>query len=118
MSADIKKKIEALREKMRHHDYLYYVLSQPEVCDGEYDELMRELEALEKKYPQYKTDDSPTVRLNGGILEGFKTVNHKQKMFSLDNTYSLEELKEWDERVGKRFGSDEGSGYVTELKID
>ena len=112
MPADIKQKIEALREKMRHHDYLYYVLSQPEVSDKEYDELMLQLKGLEKKYPQYKTDDSPTVRLSGGILEGFKTVKHKQKMFSLDNTYSLEELKEWDERVGKWVGSDELSGYV------
>ena len=118
MSEDIKKKIEALSEKMRHHDYLYYVLSQPEVSDREYDELMLQLKGLEEKYPQYKTDDSPTVRLSGGILAGFKTVKHKQKMFSLGNTYSLDELREWDERVSKWFGSDEVSGYVVELKID
>ncbi|MEK6727232.1 MAG: NAD-dependent DNA ligase LigA, partial [Candidatus Omnitrophota bacterium] len=105
-------------EKMRHHDYLYYVLSQPEVSDREYDELMLQLKGLEEKYPQYKTDDSPTARLSGGILAGFKAVKHKQKMFSLGNTYSLEELKEWDERVSKWFGSDEVSGYVVELKID
>jgi len=118
MPADIKKKIEALREKMRQHDYLYYVLSQPEVSDKEYDELMLQLKGLENKYPQYKTDDSPTQRLGAGIVAGFKTVKHKQKMFSLDNTYSLEELKEWDERVSKWFGSDEVKGYVVELKID
>lgn len=103
---------------MRQHDYLYYALSQPEVSDKEYDELMRQLEGLEKKYPQYKTDDSPTARLSGGILAGFKAVKHKQKMFSLSNTYSFEELKEWDERVSKLFGSGKVSGYVAELKID
>ena len=96
MSADIKKKIGALREKMRHHDYLYYVLSQPEVSDKEYDDSLLRLKELEEKYPQYRTDDSPAVRVSGGILKGFETVKHKQKMLSLDNTYSSEELKDWD----------------------
>jgi DNA ligase (NAD+) len=118
MTQELRKKIESLREKIRHHDYMYYVLSQPEISDKEYDVLMRELKALEDKYPQYKTGDSPTVRVSGGVLEGFKTVKHKQKMFSLDNTYSFEELKDWDARVHKGLVGDEKVQYVAELKID
>lgn len=118
MSKEIKKTIEHLREKIRHHDYRYYVLSEPEVSDKEYDDLMRQLKVLEDKYPQYKSQDSPTVRVSGGILEGFKTVKHKQKMLSLDNTYSFEELKEWDERVRKGLKKDDKVEYVVELKID
>jgi len=117
MPQDIKKKIESLRGKIIHHDYLYYLLNQPEISDKEYDDLMDELIELEDKYPQFKSDDSPTVRVSGGILEGFKTVKHKQKMFSLDNTYSFEELKDWEERIKKSLGS-EKIEYVAELKID
>jgi DNA ligase (NAD+) len=118
MTKDIKKKIENLREKIRHHDYLYYVFSQPEISDKEYDNLMQELKHLENKYPEYKSPDSPTVRLAAGILEGFKTVKHRQKMFSLDNTYSFEELKDWDERVHKGLDVKETVEYVVEVKID
>ena len=118
MGKEIKKEIEKLRERIRHHDYLYYVLSQPEISDKEYDDLMRKLKELEDKHPQFKTNDSPTVRLSGGILAGFKTVKHKQRMLSLDNTYSYGELRDWDERVRKGLGSSEKVGYVVELKID
>lgn len=117
MSAEIKKKIESLKELIRHHDYRYYVLSEPEISDKEYDDLMRQLQALEDKYPQYKTGDSPTVRVSGGVLEGFKTVKHKQKMLSLGNAYSFEELRDWDERVHKGLRGEKVE-YVVELKID
>lgn len=118
MTIGIRKKIEGLREKIRHHDYLYYVISQPEVSDKEYDELLKQLQGLEEKYPQYKTADSPTVRVGGAVLEGFATVKHRQKMVSLDNTYSIDELKDWDERVHKGLGRSESVEYVAELKID
>jgi DNA ligase (NAD+) len=118
VSGGIKNKIESLREKIRHHDYMYYVFAQPEISDKEYDDLMRELKQLEAQYPEFKTDDSPTVRLSGGILEGFKTTKHKQRMFSLDNTYSFDELKDWEERVYKGVGRSEVVEYVVELKID
>ncbi len=117
MAQEIKKKIEELRDKIRHHDYMYYCLSQPEISDAEYDRLMRKLKDLEEEYPQYKTDDSPTVRVSGGILEGFTTVKHRQKMLSLDNTYSFDELRDWDERVRKGVGREKAE-YVIELKID
>ena len=97
---------------------MYYVLSQPEISDKEYDALMRELKALEDKYPEFKSDDSPTVRVSGGILEGFQTVKHKQKMLSLDNTYSFSELKDWAQRVHKGLGNEKKIEYVVELKID
>lgn len=117
MSQEIKNKIEKLIDQIRHHDYLYYVLSQPEISDKEYDNLMSQLKDLEEKYPEYKTDDSVTVRLSGGVLEGFKTVKHKVKMFSLDNTYSFEELKDWQARVCKGLPGKKVE-YVVELKID
>ncbi|MDD4894300.1 MAG: NAD-dependent DNA ligase LigA [Candidatus Omnitrophica bacterium] len=118
MHTEIKKEIERLKTKIRRHDYLYYVLSQPEVSDKEYDDLMRKLKGLEDKYPQFKTKDSPTIRVSGGILEGFEAVKHKQKMFSLDNTYSYDELRDWDERVRKGLKTGEKIEYVVELKID
>lgn len=117
MALEIKREIEGLREQIRQYDYRYYVLAQPEVSDKEYDDLMSRLKGLEEKYPQFKTDDSPTQRVAGGILPGFKTVKHKQKMFSLDNTYSFDELRSWAERVSK--GLDRRAiEYVVELKID
>ncbi|MDP2940942.1 MAG: NAD-dependent DNA ligase LigA [Candidatus Omnitrophota bacterium] len=118
MNDEIKKKIEGLRDKIRRNDYLYYALSQPEISDQEYDGLMRQLKNLEGQYPRFKADDSPTVRLSGGILEGFKSLKHKQKMLSLDNTYSFTELKSWEERVRKGLGRAEKVEYVAELKID
>ena len=117
MKQNIKKEIEKLREQIRYHDYRYYVLSQPEISDKEYDVLLRKLIDLEDEFPEFKSEDSPAVRVSGGILEGFKTIKHKQKMFSLDNTYSFEELKDWEERVKKNLGS-EKIEYVVELKID
>ncbi len=118
MSAQVKNKIENLKEKLRKHDYLYYVLSQPSVSDKEYDDLMCQLVDLENKYPQYCTDDSPSQRISSGISEGFKTVKHSAGMFSLDNTYSIDELKLWDERVRKGLGKGAVFEYVVELKFD
>ncbi|HOU35954.1 MAG TPA: hypothetical protein PK562_01645 [Candidatus Omnitrophota bacterium] len=117
MSGQIARQIEELRNQLREHDYLYYVLSQPKISDKEYDDLLRRLLELENRYPQYRTDDSPTVRVSGGILEGFKTVEHRQKMLSLDNTYSFDELRDWESRVRKVSGAGEVE-YVVEPKID
>ncbi|KPK96791.1 MAG: hypothetical protein AMJ95_12240 [Omnitrophica WOR_2 bacterium SM23_72] len=118
MSESLKKKIEKLRDEIRHHDYLYYVLDQPRISDKEYDHLMRQLKNLEDAHPEFRSKDSPTVRVSGGILEGFKTVRHKQKMLSLDNTYSFDEIRDWSERVQKGLGSRERASYFVELKID
>lgn len=118
MSAQITQKLESLRNKIRHHDYLYYGLAQPVISDKEYDMLMQELKRLEEKYPQFSIPLSPTVRVGGTILEGFKTVSHNKNMLSLDNTYSIDELKEWDARVRKSLGKKEKLDYVAEHKID
>ncbi len=118
MSIQFKNKIERLKEKIRKHEYLYYVLSQPEISDKEYDDLIAELKLWEDRYPEYRSSDSPTQRLSGGISAGFKTIKHKAGMFSLENTYSLDELKAWDKRVHKGLGHDAVCEYVVELKID
>jgi len=118
MSVQIKDKIESLRKKIRHHDHLYYGLSRPEISDKEYDDLLRQLKNLEDEFPQYQSAYSPTIRLSAGILKGFKTVKHSQKMLSLDNTYSFDELKEWAVRVAKGLKEKERIEYVIELKID
>lgn len=115
--AQVKKEIERLRKEIRHHDWRYYVLSQPELSDKEYDELLSKLKELENKFPQLVTADSPTQRISATIQEGFRTIKHRQKMLSLDNTYSFEELKEWQARVQKGLAS-EKIEYVAELKID
>jgi len=118
MSIQIKNKIEKLKERLRKHDRLYYVLSQPEISDKEYDALMVKLKLLEEKYPQYRSLDSPTQRLSSEVSAGFKTVRHKTGMFSLDNTYSIEELQAWDTRIHKSLSKDAVFEYVVELKID
>jgi len=118
MSTQVKKKIEELKTKIRQHDYQYYVLSQPLVSDKEYDDLLARLKSLEDQYPDYRTDDSPSQRLTPVISSGFNTVKHRAGMFSLDNTYSVDELRLWDERVGKGLGEGQPYKYVVELKID
>jgi len=115
---DIKQQAEKLRGQLRHHDYRYYVLNQPEISDKEYDELLKKLKGLEDAHPGLVTPDSPTQRVSGGPVKGFKTVKHKVKMLSLDNTYSFDELKDWDERVRKGLHHTEKVDYVAELKID
>lgn len=107
----------SLREEIRRHDHLYYVLADPEITDAEYDRLIRELKQLEEKFPALVTPDSPTQRVGGEPLETFATVAHRVPMLSLGNTYSAEELKEFDERVRKGLG-DEPFEYVVELKVD
>jgi len=106
-----------LIKQIRSHDYNYYVLSQPEIADKEYDALMRELKDLEDKYPEFRSDYSPTARLNAGISDGFKSIKHRQKMLSLDNTYSLSELEDWVNRVDKGLKGKKVE-FVAELKID
>ena len=114
----IKKEIEGLRQKICHHDHRYYVLTQPEISDSEYDRLMRRLRALEEKHPQFKTVDSPTQRVAGEPLKQFKQVKHRIPMASLDNAYSFDEVKKWAQRVDKGLGRGRKVEYVTELKFD
>ena len=117
MAKDVKKRIEQLRSEIRKHDYLYYVLNQPEITDRQYDKLFAGLQAAEQANPQLITPDSPTQRVSGRPLEGFAAVRHAVPMLSMDNTYNAEELRAFDERVAKGLGGRDFD-YVVELKID
>jgi len=112
---EAKKEINKLREELNLHNYKYYVENNPLISDCEYDQLLKQLESLESKFPELVTPDSPTQRVGGEPLDGFKTVEHKLVMLSLDNTYNYDELREFDERVNKNVGNVE---YVVEPKID
>ena len=114
---DIEKKIESLREKIRHHEYLYYVLDNPEISDAEFDKLMQQLKDLEAQHPDLVTADSPTQRVGGKPREGFVKAPHSSPMLSLDNTYSEEELRAWERRVHELSGRSDVD-YVCELKLD
>ena len=117
MTRDTKKQIEQLRDEIRRHDYLYYVLNQPAISDRRYDELLAELKALEQANPQLITADSPTQRVSEQPLDGFATVRHAVPMLSMDNTYNADELRAFDERIAKLLGGRDYD-YVVELKID
>src|SRR5712671_2151734 len=114
---DLEKKIEALRDKIRHHEHLYYVLDQPEISDTEFDALMQQLQQLEAEHPTLITPDSPTQRVGGKPREGFVKTRHSSPMLSLDNTYSEEELRAWERRVHELSGRKDVD-YVCELKLD
>ncbi|MFO7792933.1 MAG: NAD-dependent DNA ligase LigA, partial [Candidatus Saliniplasma sp.] len=110
-------RIQELRDEIRYHDRKYYIESEPEISDYEYDMLVKELEALEEAYPELVTPDSPTQRVGSGEIDEFETVEHMSVMLSLDNTYNHEELKDFDKRVKKGLGKDKVE-YVVEPKID
>ncbi|MGC2814024.1 MAG: NAD-dependent DNA ligase LigA [Candidatus Acidiferrum sp.] len=115
--ASVKKEIEGLREKLRHHEYRYYVLDEPEISDASYDKLMQRLQQLEAAYPELVTPDSPTVRVGGAPREGFQTVRHARAMLSLDNAFSFDSLREFDRRVREGSGQ-EKIEYIAEHKFD
>ncbi|HEX3103123.1 MAG TPA: NAD-dependent DNA ligase LigA, partial [Terriglobales bacterium] len=96
--------IDSLRDQIRHHEYRYYVLDDPEISDAEFDRLMNELKKLEADHPELITPDSPTQRVGGKPREGFVKVAHSAPMLSLDNAYSEEELRDWERRVHELSG--------------
>ena len=116
-SPAIEKKIDALREKIRHHEYRYYVLDSPEISDAAFDALMNELKRLEADHPKLITPDSPTQRVGGKPREGFVKAKHSSPMLSLDNAYSEEELHDWERRVHELSGRTDIE-YMCELKLD
>jgi len=117
MEKNPEKRIEELVKLLNYYNYKYYVENNPVVSDYEYDKLYHELLELEKKYPQFVKPDSPTQRVGGQPLKEFKTVQHRIPMLSIDNTYSSDELIEFDKRV-KRMADVEKVDYVVELKYD
>ncbi len=106
-----------LRELINHHNYRYYVLDDPEIADAEFDALLRELQTIEAEHPEIVTPESPTQRVGAPVGDAFAPVTHRQRMFSLDNVVSLEELEAWQARL-TRVLEREPSGYACELKID
>ncbi len=114
---EAKRRIEELRKEIDRHAYKYYVLDDPEISDVEYDSLMKELTELEDQYPELKTPDSPTVRVGLRPIDSFKEVVHEHRLFSLDNTYSAEEVMQFDKRIREALNVDSVQ-YVCELKID
>src|SRR5229473_8154915 len=110
-------KIESLREKIRHHEYRYYVLDDPEISDAEFDKLVNELKKLEAEHPELITPDSPTQRVGGKPREGFVKARHSSPMLSLDNAYTEEELRDWERRVHDLSGRSDVE-YMCELKLD
>ncbi len=116
-SPNLERKIEALHEKIRHHEYRYYVLDSPEISDADFDVLMNELKRLEAEHPELITPDSPTQRVGGKPREGFVKAKHSSPMLSLDNAYSEEELRDWERRVHELSGRTDLE-YMCELKLD
>lgn len=117
----ISHKIDQLRDRIRHHEERYYVLDDPEISDSEFDALLRELQALEAEHPELVTPESPTQRVAGRPAERFDTVEHSAPMLSLDNAYTEDEMRAFDERVRKGLeieAAEEKIRYVAELKID
>lgn len=117
MNDPILEKIQTLREELNQHNYDYYVLDTPTISDYEFDQKLKALQELEKQYPQYNDPNSPSVRVGGQITKNFPTVTHEFRMYSLDNSYSKEELEEWEKRVLKLLGTEKVS-FVCELKYD
>ncbi|HEY3037441.1 MAG TPA: NAD-dependent DNA ligase LigA [Pyrinomonadaceae bacterium] len=113
----VAQQIEKLREEIRRHEELYYVLDNPEISDVEYDALLEKLQKLEQQYPDQITADSPTQRVGGRPAEGFAEVVHRRPMLSLDNSYNIDELRAFDQRC-RRLAEGRTFQYVAELKID
>lgn len=114
---DIQNTIQKLREELNQHNYNYYVLDTPTISDFEFDLKLKELQDLESKYPEYFDENSPSQRVGGAITKNFQTVPHEHRMYSLDNSYSKEELIDWEKRIQKVLG-DVPLEYTCELKYD
>ncbi len=117
MNKGLSKRLEGLREQIRHHEYRYYVLDDPEISDAQFDQLMNELKKLEAEHPALVTPDSPTQRVGGKPREGFLKAPHSSPMLSLDNTYNVDDLRKWEQRVHELAGRADIE-YVCELKLD
>ena len=113
----MKEKIQQLRDELNQHNYNYYVLDTPTISDYEFDQKLKELQALEQAHPEFYDENSPTVRVGGSITKNFPTVVHEYRMYSLDNSYSKADIEEWEQRIIKTLGTDDIS-FTCELKYD
>ena len=113
---DIQQKINRLREELRHYNYSYYVLDISEISDYEFDMKLKELQELDEKYPEFHDPNSPTLRVGGEVSKNFETQVHEFRMYSLDNSYSKEDLLDWEKRIKKLVDGE--VTYMCELKYD
>ncbi|GHA34824.1 DNA ligase [Salinimicrobium marinum] len=113
---NIEEKINRLREELHHHNYQYYVLDKPEIPDYDFDIKLKELQELEEKHPEFADPNSPTLRVGGAVTKNFATVVHEFRMYSLDNSYSKEDLEDWEKRIKKMVDGE--VNYTCELKFD
>ena len=113
----IKEQIESLRQELREHNHNYYVLDNATISDFEFDTKLKELQALEAKHPEFYDESSPTLRVGGTVTKNFDTVVHNERMYSLDNSYSKEDLEDWEKRMQRILGDAEVE-FVCELKYD
>ncbi len=111
-----KEQIESLRAELRQHNYNYYVLDNPSIDDFDFDMKLKQLQELEEKHPEFYDADSPSLRVGGAVTKNFETVTHKNRMYSLDNSYSKEDLLDWEKRIEKII--DGKVEFVCELKYD
>ena len=112
----VKQKIDELREQLREHNYRYYVLDAPTISDYEFDMMLKALQQLEEEHPEFQDPNSPTMRVGGEVTKDFKTIQHDFRMYSLDNSYSREDLTDWETRLKKLVDGD--IQYTCELKYD
>ena len=115
---EIQKKISQLSNELNEHNHLYYIEDAPVITDFKFDQMLSELKDLEKQYPQFKDPNSPTQRVGGGVTKFFDTIEHRYPMYSLSNTYSKDELVQWETRIRKILGVDTEICYTCELKFD
>ncbi|WP_299536383.1 NAD-dependent DNA ligase LigA [Ulvibacterium sp.] len=113
----IEQKITSLREELRQHNYNYYVLDKPVISDYEFDMKLKELQALEEQHPEFHDPTSPTLRVGGMVTKNFETVTHEERMYSLDNSYSKEDLMDWEKRIQRILGNVDVQ-FTCELKYD
>src|SRR6185503_16186152 len=115
---NVEKRLNELKSQIREHDYHYYVEDQPVINDSEYDLLFNELKKLENEHPELITADSPTQRVGGQALDEFEKVPHRKPMLSLANTFSIDDLRDFDARIKKFLGNEREITYFCELKFD
>lgn len=113
---DIKQQIDSLRQELREHNYRYYVLDEPVISDFEFDQKLKQLQTLEKAHPEFHDPNSPTLRVGGEVTKHFKTVTHTHQMYSLENSYSKEDLMDWEKRIERIIG--DKVEFTCELKYD
>jgi len=116
MSENIQQKIEKLREELHQHNYNYYILDEATISDFEFDTQLKELQDLEAQYPEFNDINSPTLRVGGAVTKNFPTIQHKFRMYSLDNSYDFDDLEDWEKRIIKTI--DDPVEFVAELKYD